>query len=74
MAVISLISFYVVKSAFINKCNSSLFKSVDAIWPIHRKEIQLCLRHLEVDLLEVIIWRLDPFEVIDLSLLFSDFQ
>jgi hypothetical protein len=29
---------------------------------------------LEVDLLEVIIWRLDPFEVIDLSLLFSDFQ
>jgi hypothetical protein len=29
---------------------------------------------LEIDPLKVIIWRLDPLKMVDLSILFSDFQ
>jgi hypothetical protein len=58
---------------FQNKCNSSLFKIVDSVWPIHGKEIQLYPRHLEVNPLEMINWSSNPFGEINLSFYFLNF-
>jgi hypothetical protein len=78
--VISLISFYFIKYAFIS------FSQISAIILYLRcrcrmtnqsvKNINCLVQQLEVDPLEVINWRSDPLEAVDLSffILFFDFQ